>query len=109
GAGSTLVNDASISDDPATLDPGAYTNTASALTTVLAAQADLGVSKSVNLANAPPGAELTYTITATNHGDSAVTTTVVSDTIAPNTTFLRSSIPAGWLCTPFAGGTLSCP
>src|SRR5439155_26001621 len=61
------------------------------------------------------GAELTYTITATNLGPSDTTDTVtVTDTIPATpsgTTFQRITPPNGWTCnTPAvgSGGTVTC-
>src|SRR5206468_12369966 len=76
-------------------------------------RARLRITKASVPANASPaaGAELTYTVTATNGGPSIATTTVVSDSVPAGTTFARSITPTGWSCTTppvNGGGDLSC-
>src|SRR5207248_10508261 len=51
-----------------------------------------------------PGREITYTLTATNHGPSDSFNPVITDVIPTGTTWARSTQPAGWTCTPVSAG-----
>ena len=83
-----------------TTDPTPANNNGSAagsrVTTVVASSADVAVSNS-GPATATAGANVAYTITATNNGPSAASNVVVTDTLPAGATFVSAS----------GGGTLS--
>jgi len=58
------------------------------------AKADLGVTKSASAA-APVGGNITYTLTATNHGPEAAPGVVVRDPLPAGTTFVSATSSAG--------------
>lgn len=58
------------------------------------AQADLGIAESATAA-APVGGNITYTLTATDHGPEAAPGVVVSDLRPPGTTFVSASSTQG--------------
>lgn len=77
-------------------DPDPANEAATADTTVVAAQADLAISKDDGSTTAAPGGSSVYTIVASNLGSTAVAGATVTDTL-----------PAGLTCTwtaAFAGG-----
>src|SRR5207244_2225000 len=76
-------------------------------TTHAAAHTDRSIATRPVTATIAPGAFLSYTITATNGGPSAVTTTVVSDSVPAGTTYRSVTPPAGWTCDQLAGD-ISC-
>ncbi|MCL2666509.1 MAG: hypothetical protein FWF02_02230 [Micrococcales bacterium] len=95
----------------ATVSTTAYdpvtTNNVSSDTVSLVRQADLAITKSASASTAPPGAEVTYTITATNNGPSDATNVVVSDLLDPSQLALVSAVPSTGTCiTP--GNGLAC-
>src|SRR5207244_4057117 len=71
-----LVNTATVSS--AVSDPGVFPNSATD-TDTQSSSADLGITKTDGSPTYTPGAGLTYTIVATNHGPSNVTDATVSD------------------------------
>src|SRR5205814_1098784 len=82
--------------------------------TVAAASSDIAAAKTSNpTSGVAPGAELTYTIAATNTGPSDAGTTTLTDTVPPQTTFLRLT-RGTWDCgatTPtigVSGQTVTC-
>jgi uncharacterized repeat protein (TIGR01451 family) len=86
-------------------------NSASAATLVTGGtSADLALTKSAP-AIVAPGANITYTLTASNGGPGAAANAQVTDPLPGDLTFVSSSTPAGWSCnalTPGSGGTLTC-
>ena len=73
--------------------------------------ADLSVSKSGVPATVTPGANITYTIVATNAGPNAAPATTLNDPLPAGTTFVSAATPAGWSCAtppPGASGSISC-
>src|SRR5439155_24847293 len=100
---STITNTvhASAANTP---DPGPTSNDAAWGTIIQPPKADLSVTKSGTPASPAPGAELTYTVTASSAGPSTATSTVVSDSIPAGTTFLRLSSGTGCASPPVGGG-----
>jgi uncharacterized repeat protein (TIGR01451 family) len=91
--GTIITNTANVSST--TPDPNPSGNTPSANTTVTASpNADLAITKTAAPGPYGTGAQLTYTIVATNGGPSAAASVTVTDTLPPGTT-LVSSTPAG--------------
>jgi uncharacterized repeat protein (TIGR01451 family) len=73
--------------------------------------ADLSLTKTDAPDPVSVGADLTYTLTASNHGTGVFKTATVSDTLPAGTTFVSLASPAGWTCVmPAVGGTgtISC-
>src|ERR1044072_5268650 len=70
----------------------------------------LSVTKSGAPNPVPAGSDLVYTITVTNEGPDAATGVSLVDNIPPETTYVSSSVPAGWSCTPPAvpGDSFNC-
>src|SRR5439155_11534942 len=83
--GTTVTNNAVVS--ATTADPGLFTNTDDATTTVSNNFADLGVVKSASPGTVVAGNAVTYTITATNTGPSNAASVVLTDTLPAGTTF----------------------
>ncbi len=107
-AGTVISNTATATSS--TPDANSANNSATATTTV-GASADLSITK----ADAPDpvniGANLTYTLVASNAGPSSAASVSVSDTLPSGTTFFSLAVPGGWSCTTPAvgsGGTVSC-
>jgi uncharacterized repeat protein (TIGR01451 family) len=102
--GTVITNTAT--ESTTTTDPVPGNNTATQMTTVQAAQADLALTKVDTPDPVVPGADITYTITAVNSGPSQATSVFVQDPVPFNTTFRSLTPPAGWSCTtPAVGGT----
>ncbi|MBI5503421.1 MAG: DUF11 domain-containing protein, partial [Deltaproteobacteria bacterium] len=105
--GQTLTNSASVSPDPAVVDPGGANNTATDDTDVTA-QADLSIAKTDGVGSADIGDALTYTLTVNNAGPNASGTGVaVSDTLPAAVTVnggaagpvaLAGADAAAWSC-----------
>jgi uncharacterized repeat protein (TIGR01451 family) len=74
---------------------------------LLAASADLSVTKTDSPDPVSARSNITYTITVTNNGPDAATAVTLNDVIPDNTTFVSVTAPAGFTCpvTPQAGGT----
>ncbi|HEY1017147.1 MAG TPA: hypothetical protein VGE07_30815 [Herpetosiphonaceae bacterium] len=99
--GSTVANQAAISS--ATPDPAVADN-ASATTTAVITLANTGVTISDSPDPVIAGGQLLYTITAINAGPSNAATSVLTDTLSDDTTFVSIGAPAGWSCvTPPVG------
>jgi uncharacterized repeat protein (TIGR01451 family) len=96
GLSGSLVNTATVSGG-AVADSVAGNNSATD-TDVLAASADLGITKTDGVAAATAGGSTTYTITASNAGPSAATGSTVADTFP-------ASLTCTWTCSGLAGGT----
>ncbi|MFN8525950.1 MAG: hypothetical protein U0821_22850 [Chloroflexota bacterium] len=92
----SLANTASIAAPAGTADPTAANNSATASQAVTP-QADLSVTKVDNAATAQPGGQVTYTITATNAGPSAVSGASVTDP------FPAQLLNVSWTCSASAG------
>ena len=68
--------------------------------------ADLAVTKTDSPDPVSAGANITYTIGASNVGTAAATNVALTDATPANTTFQSVSAPRGWACTkPAVGGT----
>ncbi|HEV7570347.1 MAG TPA: fibronectin type III domain-containing protein [Thermoanaerobaculia bacterium] len=92
----SLVNTATISGgSPADFD---NSNNSATDTDLLAANADLGITKTDGVTTATAGGSVTYTITASNAGPSAASGSTVADTFP-------ASLTCTWICTGAGGGT----
>jgi len=108
--GSTIVNAATVSS--ATFDPNLMNNTATATTSVRAA--DLAISKSAP-ADATSGTDITYHLTVTNNGPTTSTGGTVTDILpagvsfqsAPGCTFTSPSMVSCTFGTLAAGSSVS--
>ena len=102
--GTVLSNTATISST--TADPNGGNNSSTAATT-LSVSADLAVTKS-GPASIAAGANVTYTIVASNNGPSYAAGVSLTDSVPANTTFVsltQTGGPAFSCTTPAAGGT----
>jgi uncharacterized repeat protein (TIGR01451 family) len=109
GTSGTISNVAAIS--AATSDPAPGNNTSTSVATV-AQLADLAVTKTAT-PTVTSGANITYTIGATNNGPAAATSVVLADTLPAGTTFVsltQTSGPVFTCTTPAAGanGPINC-
>jgi uncharacterized repeat protein (TIGR01451 family) len=105
-ASGTVVNPAEVKTGAGQpIDPVTDDNKSSVPTTVEPG-ADLALEKSPDPAIVAAGEEVTYTLRVRNNGPSAATSVVLTDPM-PNGFVITSipQIPAGWNCTPAAGGT----
>jgi uncharacterized repeat protein (TIGR01451 family) len=100
----SIANTATISGgSPADFD---NSNNSATDTDLLAASADLGITKTDGVTTATPGGSVTYTITASNAGPSAASGSTVADTFPASLTCSTTCVGAGGgTCTagPFAG------
>lgn len=87
-------------------------NTAQTTTTSIgAAAADLGITKTTSASTAPEGSTITYTIVLTNDGPDAAANVEMTDTLPASLLFRSITTPAGFACTtPAVGatGTIAC-
>jgi uncharacterized repeat protein (TIGR01451 family) len=75
------------------------------------AGSDLSVVKQYSSDPVRTGTPFGYLLAVTNNGPGPATSVVMTDALAPNTTFQSITSPAGWICTtpPVGGnGNLSC-
>jgi uncharacterized repeat protein (TIGR01451 family) len=93
----TLGNTATVTAPGSVTDPNPGNNTATD-TDTLAAQADLGITKTDGVTAATPGGSVTYTIAASNAGPSNATGATVADTFP-------ASLTCTWTCAGAGGGT----
>jgi uncharacterized repeat protein (TIGR01451 family) len=93
----TLSNTATVAAPGGVTDPNPGNNSATDIDT-LAAQADLGVTKTDGVTTATAGGSVTYTITASNPGPSNAPGSTVSDTFP-------ASLTCTWTCVGAGGGT----
>jgi uncharacterized repeat protein (TIGR01451 family) len=111
--GTFFTNQVSLpSMPPDPNDPNQENDSASATTQVPSNNAELAITK-VGPDSAPPGTDVTYTITLNNSGPAAATTVVISDTLPGTITFVsltQNSGPTFSCSTPAmgSGGTVSC-
>ena len=89
----TISNTASVTSATSDPTPGNGTSTSPAL--VSPATTDLSIAKTANGTRFPPGANATYTITATNNGPAVATNVVVTDTLPAGTTFVSATPSQG--------------
>ena len=104
GDTTSIANTASATTE--SFDSNTANNKASTTTTVVPS-ADVGVTKT-GPATATAGANISYTVTVTNSGPSTAATVSLTDTLAPNTTFvsLNQTVGPAFTCgTPAVGGT----
>jgi uncharacterized repeat protein (TIGR01451 family) len=97
GAAGSISNSAGISS--ATSDPvGGNGSSAATAVPVVAASADLSITKSTTAQSAPNGSTISYLLTVTNAGPSPATSVVVSDDL-PTGLQLISATPSQGSCT----------
>ena len=94
----TLSNTATLTVPVGISDPDTGDQSASDSDTVLAASADLSITKDDGLTSVIPGQAVTYTITVTNPGPSAAIGTAIADTFPPDLT------GCSWTCSSSDGG-----
>ncbi|HET7844277.1 MAG TPA: Calx-beta domain-containing protein, partial [Xanthomonadales bacterium] len=107
-AGTVISNTATTTST--TGDPNTANNSSTFATTV-ATSADLSIAKVDTPDPVNAGANITYTITATNAGPSNAANAAIADTLPAGTTFVSLASPGGWSCTTPAvgsGGTVNC-
>lgn len=100
--GTVLANAAEVRST-GTTDPDTSSNTASSSTLVFA-EADLGLSKTASPDPVTAGTNLTFTLDVENFGPSAAGAYEVGDFLPAGTSFVSATSPA---CT-FASGTVTC-
>jgi uncharacterized repeat protein (TIGR01451 family) len=98
----SITNTATVTGNET--DPNLSNNT-STVTTPLAAQVDLGITKTAAPSTAVPGNQLTYTLTTTNHGPSNGTGVTVSDPLPATVHYVSATSSQGSVS--YAGGTLT--
>lgn len=107
--GTVLTNTATVSST--TADPNPADNSDTTNTTVSTPTATLTVTKTGSPNPVDAGADLSYTITASNNGAVTLDLATVTDPLPPSTTFVSLASPGGWSCTtPAVGanGTVNC-
>lgn len=101
-----------VTASSSTFDPTSGNNSATAVTTIVAAaSADLTITKTTTATSAPVGSQFAYTITLHNNGPDAATSVVMTDTLPTSLLFRSITQPAGFTCTtPAVGttGTITC-
>src|SRR5262249_5039551 len=102
-AGGAIVNNVAVAASEA--DTNLANNAASATTTVTPI-ADLSITKTDGPDPVNAGANLTYTINASNAGPSPAANVTVTDTLPAGVSFV-SATGTGWACGN-AGGTVTC-
>jgi uncharacterized repeat protein (TIGR01451 family) len=103
GPGPTTVNaTATLTSDN---DSNAGNNTQNATTTVVEG-ANLGLTKSGSPNPVTGGANVTYTLTASNSGPNSAGSLTITDNLPPSTTFVSAS-GTGWTCS-HAAGVVTC-
>jgi uncharacterized repeat protein (TIGR01451 family) len=100
----TLTNTANASTDSYDTNPSNNTSTTSAVVTGFT---DIAVTKTA-AATVNAGANITYTITVTNNGQNAASTTTLTDTLPAGTTFVSLTQAAGPTFTCTTGATINC-
>ncbi|MGE5233992.1 MAG: hypothetical protein ACM3OB_07760, partial [Acidobacteriota bacterium] len=102
--GTVISNTATISS--VTPDPHPGAESATATTTVSAANTTFSITKDDAPDPVMTGDDLTYTITASNTAGRDLDAGALSDTLPADTTFVSLAAPAGWSCSaPAVGGT----
>ncbi len=104
-AGTIISNTANVT--AATFDPN-LANNSQTVTTSVATQADLSLTKTATGGPVIVGNDITYTITVANAGPSDSQAVVMSDVVPANTTFVsdaQTSGPTFTLTSPAVGGT----
>ncbi|MBB6065488.1 SdrD B-like domain-containing protein [Pseudoxanthomonas broegbernensis] len=95
----TVTNSASVAPNPGgTPDTNPNNNTATENTTVTPG-ADLAIEKVALPAPAVAGEQVTFTLTARNHGPSPAQNVVVRDAMPAGLVIASATEPAGWTCT----------
>lgn len=101
------------SEEPVPPDPLNDNQVSDSVTTTIARQADLSISKTDDPDPVIAGQSLTYTVVVTNLGPSDAQGVVITDTLPTGTSFvsLDQSGTTGWSCTTpdvGSGGTATC-
>lgn len=102
-ASSSLINVATVRS--LTAESNLANNTVTTQTPVVRV-ADMAITKEVSPTTVIAGRELTYTLTFTNNGFADTVNATVIDTLPPNVTYVRSTVPSGASCTPSGGGQI---
>ncbi len=102
GATGLLTNSATIAVPVGVAELSPADNAATDSNT-LTPGADLSITKTDGVTGALPGDTITYTITASNAGPSAVVGAPIDDTVPPEL------VNVGWICTPGAGASCGAP
>lgn len=105
--GETVTSSATVASQ--TDDPAA--NNSDTATTDITTSADLSISVTDAPDPVSAGAQLTYTIVATNSGPSNANQVEITTTIPANATFVSLTAASGWTCsapTVGEGGAVSC-
>ena len=97
-ASGTLSNTATAAPAAGIVDPTPANNSATD-TDTLVPTADLSITKTNSLTSVVPGTPISYTITASNSGPSAVTAATITDNLP------ASLVGATWTCTATGGGS----
>ena len=92
--GGTIVNEATVTVPPGTIDPNPGNNTAIDNNTVVA-EADIAVHKTVNNATPQVGQTVIFTVTATNNGPNPATGVKLSDGVPPGLTLVSATPSQG--------------
>jgi uncharacterized repeat protein (TIGR01451 family) len=101
----TVTNTASVPDMSADGEND-ITNNAASVDITVTPQTDVAITKSVSLADAQVGSDLTYTIEVTNNGPSTATNVQVVDTLPAGVTFVSGTGPNGEALSA-SGGTVT--
>ncbi len=104
-AGTTLTNTASLDYRAETLDRD-YSYDTAEVTTPVAEEADISITKTASPRPVTAGDQITYTLTVANAGPSTAAGVRAIDTLPAGVTYL-SSTPSAGSCA-VAGGTLTC-
>ncbi len=106
--GTTITDTATVSSS--TSDPNPASNVATTTVVVAtAAQSDLAVTKTGTPTTVLAGNKITYTLTVTNNGPSAMANPVLTDTFSSSETVTSTTPwPAGWTCSAPAGTQFTC-
>jgi uncharacterized repeat protein (TIGR01451 family) len=108
--GTSISNTASLGSETPDPNPGNESATATTTVGLPPPSSNLAVAKSGAPNPVAAGSDLVYTITVTNNGPDPATGVTLIDNLPPETTFVSSSEPAGWSCTPPAvpGDAVNC-
>ena len=101
--GASLLNRATVASTTPDPDP---TNNSSSVSTVVSSSADLALAKS-GPATVVAGADVSYTLTASNAGPSAADSVAVTDSLPAGVAFVSAG-GTGWTCTHNGNTSVTC-